>query len=82
MDILSLSKDSKRVTVTLDSDELVKLCNVLYKAEDKDKNVLYYKLYSDLMLARDLSQYGHLDEFCFKNIAQCRDEAKNLLNEK
>ena len=72
MNILNISKDKGEVVVKLTSDELVKLANVLYNAPDGDKNNLYYKLYSEIMLARDLSQYGHIDGFCFEKIAECR----------
>lgn len=76
MNILSVSKKENEAVVRLTSDELVKLSNVLYHAPDSDKNDIYYKLYGDVMLARDLSQYGHIDEFCFGRIAKCRENLK------
>ena len=72
MNILNVSKNERKAVVSLSSDELVKLANVLYNAPDRDKTNLYYKLYSEIMLARDLSQYGHIDGFCFEKIAECR----------
>ena len=31
------------------------------------------------MMARDLCQYGHIDDFCLRNIVQCRDKIGNGL---
>lgn len=76
MNILSVSRKENEAVVKLSSDELVKLSNVLYHAPDCDKNDIYYKLYGDVMLARDLSQYGHIDGFCFERIAKCREKLK------
>ena len=77
MDILRISKTENEAIVMLSSDELVKLGNVLYHAPDEDKNDLFYRLYGDVMLVRDLSQYGHIDGFCFNKIAECRDQLKH-----
>lgn len=55
MQIHNVSKD-KEVVVRLSPDELIKLCNVLYKAPDDEKNKLYYHLYNELMLAKKLCQ--------------------------
>lgn len=79
MNILNVSKNERKAVVSLSSDELVKLANVLYNAPDRDKTNLYYKLYSEIMLARDLSQYGHIDGFCFEKIAECRKKLKTKL---
>ena len=55
MNIQNISKNDREVTVTLSSDELVKLCNVLYYARDKyDGDNLYHEIKSDLMIARDI----------------------------
>lgn len=37
MNILEISKPKREVTVTLSSDELVKLCNIMYESQ-KPKN--------------------------------------------
>lgn len=77
MDILSISKDKNESLIRLDSTELVALCNVLYQAtKNNNANATVYQLYGNLMIARDLSQYGHIDGFCFDNIAKCREKAK------
>lgn len=80
MNIQNISKKDREVTVELSADELVKLCNVLYSTEDKHKNELYYQLYSELMMARDLCQYGHVDNFCLGNIVKCRNSYGKGLN--
>lgn len=73
MDILNISKDEGVTIVRLSSSELVKLANVLYRSPDEEKNGLYYKLYGEIMIARELSQYGHIDDFSFKCISKCRE---------
>lgn len=75
MEIMNISKEDKEVVLTLNADELVRLCNVLYAQEKYDDN-LHHKLYGDLMIARDLCQYGHIDGFCFERIAECRSKIK------
>lgn len=83
MNISSISKKDKEVVVSLSADELVKLCNVLYSTKEEDKNELYHKLYSEMMIARDMCQYGHIDNFCLASIVKCRgiDKVKNELKE-
>ena len=75
MEIMNISKEDKEVVLTLNADELVRLCNVLYVQKKYDDN-LHHKLYGDLMIARDLCQYGHIDGFCFERIAECRSKIK------
>ena len=82
MEILNISKKEREVVVTLNSDELVKLCNTMYNAKESDKNNLFYKLYSELMIARDLSQYGHIDDFCLERIIENRGKIVKKSNEK
>ena len=77
MNIKKISKKDKEVVVSLASDELVKICNVLYNSKDEDKNQLYFKLYGEMMIAKDLCQYGHIDDFCFGCIADCRSIEKS-----
>ena len=74
MKILNVSHENKKATVCLTSDELVKLGNILYHAQDKDKNDLYYKLRSNIIIARDLAQYGRLDNFCIQSVMECRNK--------
>lgn len=76
MEIMQLSKEKKEATIRLSADELVKLTNVLYHATEEDKNNLYYQVHSDLLMARDLCQYGHIDKFCLSEINKCRDQIK------
>lgn len=74
MNILNISKKDKEVVVTLSSDELVKLSNVLYHAPDEDKNNLYYQLNSEIIIARDMCQYGHIDNFSLAKIIENREK--------
>ena len=85
MNIQSISKEKRQVIVCLDADELVKICNVFYETQkarekEKRKDKLYYKLYSDMMLARDLSQYGHIDSFCLGQIVKHRSLSGETLD--
>ena len=76
MVINEISKEKKEVVVSFDTAELIKLCNVLCCTEERFKDGLYHKLYSDLILARDLSQYGGIDNFTLANIADHRGADK------
>ena len=83
MYIKNISKNDGQVTMTLDKDELVLLCNTMYcveNAEDDDskreaKRELFHKTYADLYMVMNLCQYGHVDDFAFNVIM---DERKKL----
>lgn len=75
MNIQNISKKDQKVLLRLDSSELICLCNALYAyidTEGSKTNQTYHRLYADLMVARDLSQYGHLDDFSFNCITEQR----------
>ena len=79
MNILSVSKEKNEAVIQLSSDELVSLCNVLYQATKIDNaKAIIYQLYGNLMIARDLSQYGHIDAFCYEKIGECREKVRQL----
>lgn len=82
MNIHSISKEKRNVIVELDANDLVIICNALYAQlrENKEKEN-FLQLYSDAMMARDLCQYGHVDDFCLHNIIKCRSELRGLLSE-
>ena len=82
MNIQKILKENREVTVELSADDLVTICNALYaqSGEKKDNNH-FMQLYSDMMMARDLCQYGHIDNFCLHNIVKCRSEVKGLLSD-
>lgn len=83
MNIQDMSKKDREVTVTLSSDELVKLCNILYYARDKyDGDNLYHKIKSELMIARDISQYGNIGDTTLSKIVEERAKAANLYQAK
>lgn len=82
MNIQTISKKEREVMVELTADDLVIICNALYAqlGENKSKDNFMH-LYGDMMMARDLCQYGHVDNFCLHNIVKCRSELRGLLSE-
>lgn len=72
MRVETVSMERREAILTLDASELVLLCNALYDFPEEHRDKRYYKLRSDLMLVRDMSQYGHVDDFCLKRIMECR----------
>ncbi len=83
MNIQSISKRDREVTVELSADDLIIICNALYaKSKEERDNDYFMQLYSDMMMARDLCQYGHVDDFCLHNIVKSRSKLRGLLSEK
>lgn len=80
MVINSISKDSGKATFTINADELVTLCNAMRHAKDTMKNPCFYRIYGNLLLIRDLSQYAHIDTLCFKMISERRENMKEKYN--
>lgn len=76
MNILNVSKNDRNAVLLLSSEELVLICNILYKAPENHKGNLFYKLYSDMMIVRDMSQYGNLDAFCLEKVLEYRNNIK------
>lgn len=82
MNIQTISKKEKEVMIELTADDLVIICNALYaQLGEKKYNDTFLQLYSDMMMARDLCQYGHIDDFCLHNIVKCRSELKGVLSD-
>ena len=58
------------------------ICNALYlhskeqdlQSKEQKTNDHFLQLYSDMMIARDLCQYGHVDNFCLRNVVACRND--------
>lgn len=81
MTIQTISKEDENVTVELSADDLVMICNALYlhskeqdlQSKEQKTNDNFLQLYSDMMIARDLCQYGHVDNFCLRNVVACRN---------
>lgn len=81
MNIQSISKENANANVTLSASELVLICNMFREQLAKEKsNAKFLELYGDLMLARDLCQYGHVDNFCLGGIVKCRNSIGNGVN--
>ncbi|CUQ07029.1 Uncharacterised protein [Anaerostipes hadrus] len=65
------------VETKLDAEEVICLCEVLYGAYyDNEDNPVFSKLYSELIIARDICLYGHLDDFAIANVVSCGDIKK------
>ena len=79
MNIENISKEKGEVLVRLSKDDLVGICNALYRQTEEQENIL--QLYSDMMMARDLCQYGHIDDVCLQNIVRCRSGIKRVLSD-
>lgn len=79
MNIENISKEKGEVLVRLSKDDLVGICNALYRqTEEQENKENILQLYSDMMMARDLCQYGHIDDFCLQNIVRCRSGKKEF----
>lgn len=74
MNIQNIAKEEKEVVLKLSADDLTIICNALYaQMPENQKNERFLQLYSDIMIARDLCQYGHIDNFCLQNVVKCRN---------
>ena len=70
-------KEEGEVTVVLSSAELVTICNAFYAVLNKDKDVDFNKrstskLYSEMIIANSICQYGHIDDFDLNQIVKHR----------
>ena len=68
---------SKNVDITINSDELMLLQNIITAIPpsteyDPKQHKVVGKLYADLILASDLVQYGHIDNFTLNSIVIAR----------
>ena len=79
MNIENISKEKGEVLVRLSKDDLVGIYNALYRQTEEQENIL--QLYSDMMMARDLCQYGHIDDVCLQNVVRCRSGIKGVLSD-
>lgn len=89
MEILKISKTEKEAVVRLSVEEMKVICNMFYRTGEKiEGDPLYHQLYSEMLIANDLAQYGHIDNFCFRQVVKERNLAtidcggeKNGINE-
>lgn len=64
MNIENISKEKGEVLVRLSKDDLVGICNALYRqTEEQENKENILQLYSDMMMARDLCQYARAKMF-------------------
>ncbi len=54
------------------ADEIVKLCNSLHYAPEKQQNDIYHKLYHDLLLVRDICRSGRIDNWGLAKVVEQR----------
>lgn len=73
MNVRNITK-GKDVLITLSIDDIKKLCNILYNVDNREKDNSYWQLYSDMMIARDLCEYGHIDNFCLEQVEKARSQ--------
>lgn len=82
MNIQTISKEKKEVMVELTADDLGIICNALYaQLGEKKHNDTFMQFYSDMMMAKDLCRYGHVDDFCLHNIVKCRSGFRGVLSD-
>lgn len=60
MIINSIGINSK-VVLELSADEVNILNNVMFQCSKEERSPMFWELYAGIMIARDISQYGHLD---------------------
>lgn len=75
MRINMVDSTKNEVNITLNSSELVAICNALYR--DKELSSKYNEMYSDFMMAKDLSQYGRVDNWCLMEMVKKRGLKKD-----
>ena len=75
MRINMVDSTKNKVSITLNSSELVAICNALYR--DKELSSKYNEMYSDFMMIRDLSQYGRVDSWGLTQIIKQRGLKEN-----
>ena len=77
MIIHSVSNVERKAVVCLSSEELTEICNALCHslADDGDQSERFFLLYAVMQNARDLSIYGHLDNFSLEYALNCRKQA-------
>ena len=76
MEILNLSKKDEEIIARLSSDEIMKLSEILSHVKEDDRDELYYKLFSEILLARDLVNHGRI-LFCLEKISECAEKVSN-----
>lgn len=81
MNVLRISKEDGNVVVKLTADDLTSICNGLYTVSAAMKgNENFMELYSDMVIARDLCLYGHVDNVCLQNVVKCRNTSSTKVN--
>ena len=80
MDIQNISKEKHECTIRLSEDELSVICNSFYYAGNAGVGGnLFHKLYSKMIAANNLCQYGHIDNFALSEIIKHRNKTENKI---
>ena len=83
MIIHSVSNVERKAVVCLSAEELVEICNALHEnISDEHQSERFFLLYAAMQNARDLSIYGHLDNFSLEYALNCRKQADKAKEEK
>lgn len=77
--------ETKKVDVTMDSDELVMIQNIMYFYENhyvddpdcQKPNKRFHELAMQVIIAGNLCQYGHLDNFALDCIIGHQNKANS-----
>lgn len=72
MTIHNIDHVAHKAVIELSSDELVLLTNALYEMEKIDGRDSLRTLHADLIIARDITQYGGLDSCSLEDVAKRR----------
>lgn len=81
MDIQSISKEKRECIIRLSADELVMICNSFHYAENKyEHSDLFHNLFSEMIAANNLCQYGHIDNFALSEIIKQRNKTENKIS--
>lgn len=72
MYINKMNKD-KDITITFSRDEICHVCNYMYRG-GANSEIKGMDLYSDLTIARDIVDYGHIDSFTLDKAVQMKKE--------
>lgn len=83
MIIHSVSNVERKAVVCLSSEELTEICNALCHSltGDDGQSERFFLLYAGMQNARDLSIYGHLDNFSLEYALNCRKQADMVKGE-
>ena len=83
MNIINLSSVERKATVELSADELVFICNALYFYQLEGSYFPEYvqRLYSDMMIVNNLTQYSEIGDAELASIVRFRNLGEKTFKE-